>query len=211
MWARSAPVCPGVRAPESLIPRQIGFSVTILAETQQAATGGGSAWFLPVMLLAMVLLLWLPMRRQKKAQAEMKTKQASMGPGTQVMTSFGLFGTLREMDRENNKAVLEIAPGQLVTVHSQTVTTVVDETPETEAAEHHAAQLPAEGSTTAHAGQDVAGTQGTAAEHDAPIHDAPSHGTVTDGSAPSVDGVDRPEPGNGTDPRGRGENGNPTI
>ena len=112
MWARSAPVCPGVRAPESLIPRQIGFSVTILAETQQAATGGGSAWFLPVMLLAMVLLLWLPMRRQKKAQAEMKTKQASMGPGTQVMTSFGLFGTLREMDRENNKAVLEIAPGR---------------------------------------------------------------------------------------------------
>ena len=60
MWARSAPVCPGVRAPESLIPRQIGFSVTILAETQQAATGGGSAWFLPVMLVVMVLLLVVP-------------------------------------------------------------------------------------------------------------------------------------------------------
>lgn len=103
--------------------------MTILAETQQAATGGGTAWFLPVMLVVMVLLLWLPMRRQKKAQAEMKAKQAGMEPGTRVMTSFGLFGTLRDMDRENNKAVLEIAPGQLVTVHSQTVTTVVDETP----------------------------------------------------------------------------------
>ena len=216
MWARSAPVCPGARAPESLIPRQIGFSVTILAETQQAATGGGSAWFLPVMLLAMVLLLWLPMRRQKKAQAEMKTKQASMGPGTQVMTSFGLFGTLHEMDRENNKAVLETAPGQLVTVHSQTVTTVVDETPETDSAEHHAAQLPADGSTAAHAEQDAVSTHGTAAEHAAPMHDDPtrgtsSHGDVTGGSAPTVDGVDRAEPGNGTDPRGRGEHGNPTI
>lgn len=103
--------------------------MTILAETQQAATGGGTAWFLPVMLVVMVLLLWLPMRRQKKAQAEMKAKQAGMEPGTRVMTSFGLFGTLCDMDRENNKAVLEIAPGQLVTVHSQTVTTVVDETP----------------------------------------------------------------------------------
>ena len=103
--------------------------MTIFAETQQAATGGGTAWFLPVMLVVMVLLLWLPMRRQKKAQAEMKAKQAGMEPGTRVMTSFGLFGTLRDMDRENNKAVLEIAPGQLVTVHSQTVTTVVDETP----------------------------------------------------------------------------------
>ncbi|WP_423445583.1 preprotein translocase subunit YajC [Kocuria sp. KSNUG] len=185
--------------------------MTILAETQQAATGGGSAWFLPVMLLAMVLLLWLPMRRQKKAQAEMKTKQASMGPGTQVMTSFGLFGTLQEMDRENNKAVLEIAPGQLVTVHSQTVTTVVDETPEADAADQDAAQLPADGSTAAHAEQDTAPTHATAVDHDTPLDEAPSHGTVTDGSASALDGAEHPEPGNGTDPRGRGENGNPTI
>ncbi|RKQ36338.1 preprotein translocase subunit YajC [Kocuria tytonis] len=82
-----------------------------------------------MVLVAMVLLLWLPMRRQKKAQTEMKAKQATMEPGTRVMTSFGLFGTLRDMDREQNRAVLEISPGQLVTVHSQTVTTVVDETP----------------------------------------------------------------------------------
>lgn len=204
-------MCPGARAPETLIPRQNGSSVTILAETQQAATGGGSAWFLPVMLLAMVLLLWLPMRRQKKAQAEMKTKQASMGPGTQVMTSFGLFGTLQEMDRENNKAVLEIAPGQLVTVHSQTVTTVVDETPEADAADQDAAQLPADGSTAAHAEQDTAPTHATAVDHDTPLDEAPSHGTVTDGSASALDGAEHPEPGNGTDPRGRGENGNPTI
>ena len=59
-------------------------------------------------------------------------------------------------------------------------------------------------------------THGTAAEHDAPMHDDPargtsSHGDVTGGSAPTVDGVDRTEPGNGTDPRGRGEHGNPTI
>ncbi|WHF23543.1 hypothetical protein QJS66_04265 [Kocuria rhizophila] len=68
------------------------------------------------MLLAMVPPLWLPMRRQKKAQAEMKTKQASMGPGTQVMTSFGRRHAATRLDREN-KAVLT-APGQLVTVHS---------------------------------------------------------------------------------------------
>ena len=109
--------------------------MTILAQTQDAAGGGaGTAWFLPVMLVVMVLLLWLPMRRQKKAQAQMKAKQATMEPGTRVMTSFGLYGTLRDMDRENNKAVLEVSPGQLVTVHSQTVTTVVDELPAESAA-----------------------------------------------------------------------------
>lgn len=101
-------------------------------------TGGGTAFLLPLMLVAMVLLLWLPMRRQKKAMAQVKAKQASMGPGTEVMTNYGLYGTVRSIDRETNKVVLEIAPGTAVTVHLQTVTTVVEDevTPaETPAAE----------------------------------------------------------------------------
>lgn len=108
------------------------LSATLLAETQQAATGG-TGWFLPVMLVVMVLLLWLPMRRQKKAQAQMKAKQSTMGPGTRVMTSFGLYGTVVDIDRDENKAVLEVAPGTRVTVHLQTVNTVIDE-PATSAA-----------------------------------------------------------------------------
>lgn len=113
-------------------------TATLLAETQQAATGG-SGWFLPVMLVVMVLLLWLPMRRQKKAQAQMKAKQSTMGPGTRVMTSFGLYGTVVDIDRDENKAVLEIAPATLVTVHLQTVNTVVDETAEVAPAKDTAA------------------------------------------------------------------------
>jgi preprotein translocase subunit YajC len=79
------------------------------------------------MLVAMVLLLWLPMRRQKKAVAQVKEKQAAMGPGTEVMTNYGLYGTVRSIDRDTNKVVLEIAPGTAVTVHLQTVTTVVED------------------------------------------------------------------------------------
>ena len=89
-------------------------------------TGGSTAWLLPLMLVAMVLLLWLPMRRQKKAVAQVKEKQAAMGPGTEVMTNYGLYGTVRSIDRDTNKVVLEIAPGTAVTVHLQTVTTVVE-------------------------------------------------------------------------------------
>ncbi len=118
------------------------MSPLLLAQSlpAQAAqpTGGGTAWLLPLMLVAMVLLLWLPMRRQKKAVAQVKEKQAAMGPGTEVMTNYGLYGTVRSIDRDTNKVVLEIAPGTAVTVHLQTVTTVVeDETApaaETEAA-----------------------------------------------------------------------------
>ena len=90
-------------------------------------TGGSTAWLLPLMLVGMVLLLWLPMRRQKKAVAQVKEKQAAMGPGTEVMTNYGLYGTVRSIDRDTNKVVLEIAPGTAVTVHLQTVTTVVED------------------------------------------------------------------------------------
>ena len=163
--------------------------MTIFAETQQAATGGGTAWFLPVMLVVMVLLLWLPMRRQKKAQAEMKAKQAGMEPGTRVMTSFGLFGTLRDMDRENNKAVLEIAPGQLVTVHSQTVTTVVDETP--------AGAEPVAEHTDAAGGASTAGS-------------TPAQDTVRPTDAGTAAG-EQPEHQTWRDAREPGDRGNTTI
>ena len=181
--------------------------MTLLAETQEAAAGGGTAWFLPVMLVVMVLLLWLPMRRQKKAQAEMKAKQATMEPGTRVMTSFGLFGTLRDMDREQNKAVLEISPGQLVTVHSQTVTTVVDETPvaattdpDTENAASTEAATPGAPVRGAQDGSTVAGPTetplGTDASHHDPVTDRPADAT---------------EHRTWRDAREQGENGNPTI
>ncbi len=98
-----------------------------LAAQAPQSTGGSTAWLLPLMLVAMVLLLWLPMRRQKKAMAQVKEKQAAMGPGTEVMTNYGLYGTVRSIDRETNKVVLEIAPGTAVTVHLQTVTTVVED------------------------------------------------------------------------------------
>lgn len=107
------------------------MSPLLLAQSlpAQAAqpTGGSTAWLLPLMLVAMVLLLWLPMRRQKKAVAQVKEKQAAMGPGTEVMTNYGLYGTVRSIDRDTNKVVLEIAPGTAVTVHLQTVTTVVED------------------------------------------------------------------------------------
>lgn len=182
--------------------------MTILAQTQDAAGGGaGTAWFLPVMLVVMVLLLWLPMRRQKKAQAQMKAKQATMEPGTRVMTSFGLYGTLRDMDRENNKAVLEISPGQLVTVHSQTVTTVVDELPAESAApatvEADSVQAGTpEAAGSAHRGDPIDPVDGSTA--------ADEQGTTQPGTTP---GAAAPDASHQTwrDARDRDDRGNPTT
>jgi preprotein translocase subunit YajC len=139
---------------------QLVLAQSLAAQAAQP-TGGGTAWLLPLMLVAMVLLLWLPMRRQKKAMAQMKQKQSTMMPGTDVMTNFGLYGTVRAIDRDANKAVLEIAPGTVVTVHLQTVTTVVEEQAPAEQAAAPAPEARTE--TRTDAAEELPGS--TAAEH----------------------------------------------
>jgi preprotein translocase subunit YajC len=63
-------------------------------------------------------------RKQRKTQEELAEK---LKPGAEVMTSFGLFATVLEIDEEKNIAVLEVAKGVKVRVHRQTLTKVVEE------------------------------------------------------------------------------------
>ena len=50
-----------------------------------------------------------------------------MLPGVEVMTNFGLFGTLITNDTVANSAEIEISKGVIVKVHSQTLAKVVVE------------------------------------------------------------------------------------
>ena len=63
-------------------------------------------------------------RKQRKTQAELAEK---LRPGAQVMTSFGLFAEVVEIDEDKNIAVLKVAKGVNVQVHRQTLTKVVEE------------------------------------------------------------------------------------
>lgn len=63
-------------------------------------------------------------RKQRKTQEELAEK---LKPGAEVMTSFGLFATVVEIDDEKNIAVLDIGKGVKVRVHRQTLTKVVEE------------------------------------------------------------------------------------
>ncbi len=71
--------------------------------------------------------------RQRKQQKAQQEQQAQLGPGIDVMTSFGLFGTVQSVDEADNKIVLELSPGNTATVHRQTVTKIL--TPATESEE----------------------------------------------------------------------------
>ena len=105
---------------------------TVNADAQLLAAGGGggggsSILMLVLMVAILIIFLVLPMRRQKKMRQQLKERQDAMGPGTHVMTQFGMFGTVVAVDKDTNTAVLEVAPGTNVKVHLQTVTTVLDE------------------------------------------------------------------------------------
>ncbi|GAA1694947.1 hypothetical protein GCM10009792_13710 [Microcella alkalica] len=83
-----------------------------------------------VMLAVLAMLIFFMWRNSKKRKEDLAKLQESMVPGAEVMTNFGLFGTLVSIDEENNIAVIETSPGNTVKVHRQTLARVVDETEE---------------------------------------------------------------------------------
>lgn len=89
----------------------------------------GSPLFMLLLLgIMMLVLIVLPARRAKKAQQQIKERQDAMVPGTQVMTNFGLYGSVVSIDKGANTAHLEIAPGTVAKVHLMTVTSIEEDT-----------------------------------------------------------------------------------
>jgi preprotein translocase subunit YajC len=95
----------------------------------QSASGDAPAFdiFSLLLPLALAFLIFTMFRRQRKTQQQVKEMRTQMEPGTEVMTQFGLFGTIVSIDQENNKAVLELSPGNLATVHTQALSKVVQQ------------------------------------------------------------------------------------
>jgi preprotein translocase subunit YajC len=63
-------------------------------------------------------------RRQRKTQEELAAK---LMPGANVMTSFGLFATVVDINDDTNVATVDAGNGVILSLHRQTLTKVVDE------------------------------------------------------------------------------------
>ena len=70
---------------------------------------GGNYSSLIMIALMVVVFYFLLIRPQRKRQQEQVKMQNSLTPGTGVMTTTGLFGTVVAIDNED--VILEIAPG----------------------------------------------------------------------------------------------------
>ena len=79
-----------------------------------------------VMLAVLAALVFFMFRNSRKRQKDQAALQSQMVAGADVMTNFGLYGTIVSIDEEANKVALEIAPGTVVQLHRQTIARVVE-------------------------------------------------------------------------------------
>jgi preprotein translocase subunit YajC len=85
--------------------------IDILA--QDAPTGGGGALSFLIFLVPIGLLFFM-MRNQRKRMAEQQQLQQGVDVGDEVLTSSGMFGTVVDVDEDDDTIWVEIAPGTRV-------------------------------------------------------------------------------------------------
>jgi preprotein translocase subunit YajC len=88
--------------------------------------------FMIAILAMLIFFMVRNSRKQRRTQEELAEK---LKPGAEVMTSFGLYATVVEIDDDTNITTLDVGKGVTIRVHRQTVTKVVDEEVPTPAAE----------------------------------------------------------------------------
>lgn len=78
--------------------------------------------------LLLVFMFWSSRRRMQKQKADQEAKARQTVPGAEVLLQGGLYGTIVAYDPENldQPAIVEIAPGVDIKVHSQAILRVVD-------------------------------------------------------------------------------------
>ena len=105
-----------------------------------------------LLLALIVFMFWSSRRRAARMKAEQENKQRAMVPGVKVLLQGGLYGTLVEFDAEDlsRPAIIALAPGVEIEVHSQAIIRTVD--PE-EPAEDDVAETEADAAYSADAGQ----------------------------------------------------------
>lgn len=88
----------------------------------QAAQGGGSMTSFVIMMVAIFAIMYFFMiRPQQKRQKEIQNFQNSLTEGTAVVTSGGIYGTVKKIDLANSIIEVKIADGVVVRVDKGSV------------------------------------------------------------------------------------------
>lgn len=79
------------------------------------------------MLAILAVLIFFMFRNGQKRKKDMEEKQSKVVPGAEVMTNFGVFGTILSVN--DDKVQVETSPGNVLTVHRQTIVRFLDDEP----------------------------------------------------------------------------------
>ena len=94
----------------------------------QSAQGSGMSMIL--MMVAIFAIMWFFMiRPQQKRQKEIKQFQNQLAEGVQIVTSGGIYGTVKRIDPVKNTIEVEIARGVVITVDRSCVFKDMNSTP----------------------------------------------------------------------------------
>jgi preprotein translocase subunit YajC len=88
-----------------------------------------------VIAVALAVFIFFQYRNSKKRQRETAERQSQMVPGVEIMTNYGVYGTLLSVDEDTNIALIETTPGTTLKIHRQTILKVVEPESETVAEE----------------------------------------------------------------------------
>ena len=85
-----------------------------------------------LLVVLLVFMFWSSRRRMAKQKLEQEQRARQTVPGAEVLLQGGLYGTIVSYDPENldQPAIVEIAPGIDIKVHSQAILRVVTATDE---------------------------------------------------------------------------------
>jgi preprotein translocase subunit YajC len=70
---------------------------------------------------ALVVFVFFQFRTSRKRAKETAARLQAIVPGVEIMTNYGLFGTVQSIDEANNFAFIEVAPGTIVKIHRSTI------------------------------------------------------------------------------------------
>ncbi|MDT0181341.1 preprotein translocase subunit YajC [Microbacterium sp. ARD31] len=83
-----------------------------------------------LLVVLLVFMFWSSRRRMQKQKLEQEERARQTVPGAEVLLQGGLYGTIVSYDPENldQPAIVEIAPGVDIKVHSQAILRIVSGT-----------------------------------------------------------------------------------
>lgn len=80
------------------------------------------------MMAVLAVLVFFMFRNGRKRQRDLAELQSKVAVGANVLTNFGVYGTIADIDEEENKIVLVTSPGSTLTIHRQAVSRVIEPT-----------------------------------------------------------------------------------